>query len=124
MPRIQLPPSCAGFADGNQKYMAERGPGSFVNIDDTDPRGQRALKKLAGQDYASAGLVDAGPEKHFVKGGPEGRWCPHCPCNTIYHSWTRTCPSCGGETIPESEMVRAKPEGQYLPYGPIGLNLS
>ena len=37
MPRIQLPPSCGGFADGNTKYMAERGPGSFVNIDDSDP---------------------------------------------------------------------------------------
>lgn len=115
MPRIQLPPSCGGFADGNTKYIAERGPGSFVNIDDSDPAGQRALKKLAGQDYASAGLVDAGPEKFFVRRGPEGRWCPHCPCNTIYHSWTKACPQCGGETIPESEMSRERPAGQYVP---------
>ena len=57
--------------------MANR-PGGFVNIDDTDPAGQRALAKLASQDYASAGLVDAGPEKFFVRRGPEGRWCPHC----------------------------------------------
>ncbi len=119
MPRINLPPSCAGFADGNTKYLAEHGPGSFVNIDDTDPAGQRALKKLAGQDYASAGLVDAGPEKFFVKSGPEGRWCPACPCNTIYHSWTRTCPQCGAETVPESEMARVKPEGPYMPFGPV-----
>ena len=82
MPRVQLPPGCAGLADGNYKLMAERGAGSFVNIDDTDPAGQRALKKLKAQDYASAGLVDAGPEKFFVRQGPEGRWCPHCPCNT------------------------------------------
>ena len=115
MPRINLPPSCAGFADGNVKYMAERGPGSFVHIDDTDPAGQRALKKLAGQDYASAGLVDAGPEKHFVRGGPEGRFCPHCPNNTIWHSWTKRCPDCDGETIPESEMARDLPAGQYVP---------
>jgi hypothetical protein len=115
LPRIQLPPSCGGFADGNTKYIAERGPGSFVNIDDTDPAGRRALQKLKGQDYASAGLVDAGPEKFFVRRGPEGRWCPHCPCNTIYHSWTRTCPACGGETIPESEMSRELPAGQYVP---------
>ena len=98
--------------------MAVNGPGSYVNIDDTDPVGKRALKKLAGQDYAVAGLVDAGPEKFFVKRGPEGRWCPHCDCNTIYHSWTKTCPKCGGETVPESEMTRVKPEGQYMPYGP------
>ena len=119
MPRVQLPPSCGGFADGNQKYLAERGPGSFVNIDDTDPAGQRALKKLQAQDYASAGLVDAGPEKFFVKSGPEGRWCPHCPARTIWHSWTRNCPECGGETIPESEMARDLPDGQYMPFGPV-----
>ena len=99
--------------------MAAAGPGSFVNIDDTDPAGRLALKKLAGQDYASAGLVDAGPEKFFVRRGPEGRWCPHCDCNTIYHSWTKTCPRCGGATVPESEMSRAKPEGQYMPFGPV-----
>ena len=115
MPRVQLPPGCAGFADGNQKFMAERGAGSFVNIDDTDPVGRRALKKLAGQDDASAGLVDAGPEKFFIKRGPEGRWCPHCPCNTIFHSWTEFCPGCGGETIPESQMSRERPTGQYVP---------
>jgi hypothetical protein len=115
MPRVQLPPGCAGFADGNTKFMAERGAGSFVNIDDTDPVGRVALKKLAGQDYASAGLVDAGPEKFFVRRGPEGRWCPHCANNTIFHSWTRSCPSCGGETIPESEMSRDLPGGQYMP---------
>ena len=119
MPRVNLPPGCAGFADGDTKYMAAAGPGSFVNIDDTDPAGQRALKKLAGQDYAQAGLVDAGPEKFFVRRGPEGRWCPHCPSNTIHHSWTRSCPSCGGETVPESEMARTKPEGQYMPFGPV-----
>ena len=73
------------------------------------------LLKLKNQDYASAGLVDAGPEKFFVRKGPEGRWCPACPNNTIHHSWTRTCPSCGGETVPESEMARDLPGGQYMP---------
>ena len=112
MPRILLPPSCAGFADGNVKYMAEGGPGSFVNIDDTDPAGARALKKLKAQDYASAGLV-TGEEKFFVKGGPEGRWCPGC--GTLWHSWTKVCGRCHLETVPESEMVRDLPGGQYMP---------
>ena len=111
MPRVFLPPGCAGFADGDKKYMAERGPGSFVNLDDGSPQ----LAKLAGQDYASAGLVDAGPEKFFVRRGPEGRWCPACPNNTIHHSWTRSCPHCGAGTVPESEMSRALPAGQYQP---------
>jgi hypothetical protein len=115
MPRIQLPPSCGGFADGDRKYLAENGPGSFVNIDDSDPAGAMALRKLKNQDYASAGLVDAGPEKFFVRRGPEGRWCPHCPARTIWHSWARTCPECGGETVPESEMARDLPGGQYMP---------
>jgi hypothetical protein len=119
MPRILLPPSCQGFSDGDRKYLAVNGPGSFVNIDDTDPAGKRALQKLAAQDYAQAGLVDAGPEKFFVRKGPEGRWCPACPSSTIWHSWTRTCPSCGAQTVPESEMSRVKPEGQYMPFGPV-----
>jgi NADH pyrophosphatase NudC (nudix superfamily) len=97
------------------KFMAERGAGSFVNIDDTDPVGARALQKLKNQDYASAGLVDAGAEKFFIRRGPEGRWCPACPNNTIHHSWTRICPSCGAETAPESEMARDLPGGQYMP---------
>jgi len=113
MPRVQLPPGCAGFADGNQKFMAERGAGSFVNLDDSDPRGQRALQKLASQDYASAGLVDAGPEKFFVRSGPEGRWCRGC--GTLWHSWTKVCGRCDLETIPESEMSRDLPAGQYVP---------
>jgi len=115
LPRVYLPPSCGGFADGDHKYLAERGPGSYVNIDDTDPAGKMALRKLAGQDYAAAGLVDAGPEKFFVRRGPEGRWCPHCPVNTIHYSWTKVCPSCGGETVPESEMARKLPDGPYRP---------
>lgn len=115
MPRIQLPPSCGGFADGDRKYLAENGPGSFVNIDDSDPAGARALQKLKNQDYASAGLVDAGPEKFFVRRGPEGRWCPHCTSNTIWHSWAKTCPDCGGKTVPESEMARTTLPGPYRP---------
>ena len=111
MPKVFLPPGCAGFSDGNRKYLAERGPGSFVNLEDGSPQ----LRKLAGQDYAAAGLVDAGPEKFYVRRGPEGRWCPHCEDNTIWHSWTRTCPSCGGETVPESEMARKLPDGPYKP---------
>jgi hypothetical protein len=115
LPRVNLPPGCAGFADGDRKFMAERGAGSFVHIDDSDPIGARALKKLAGQDYAQAGLVDAGPEKFFVKRGPEGRWCPHCSSNTIWHSWASACPECGAPTVPESAMARDLPAGPYTP---------
>jgi hypothetical protein len=111
VPRVYLPPGCGGFADGDRKILAERGPGSFVNIDDGDPQ----LRKLRSQDYASAGLVDCGAEKFFVRSGPEGRWCPSCPNSTIYHSWTKTCPACGGETVPESQMARDLPSGPYVP---------
>jgi predicted RNA-binding Zn-ribbon protein involved in translation (DUF1610 family) len=114
MVKVNLPPGCAGIADGNWRRMADK-PGGFINLDETDPVEKRQLQKLRNQDYASAGLVDAGPEKVAVRGGPEGRWCPSCPNNTIFHSWTKTCPNCGGETIPESEMTRVKLEGQYRP---------
>ena len=113
MPRVQLPPGCAGFADGDRKFMAERGAGSFVTIDDTDPVGKMALRKLRGQDYASAGLVDAGPEKFFVRRGPEGRWCRSC--NTLWHPWTKMCDRCHVETIPEGDMARDLPDGPYRP---------
>jgi hypothetical protein len=114
MVKVNLPPGCAGIADGNWRRMADK-PGGFINLDETDPVEKRQLQKLRNQDYASAGLVDAGPEKVAVRGGPEGRWCPGCPNNTIFHSWTKTCPSCDGETIPESEMTRVKLTGQYRP---------
>lgn len=114
MPRVNLPPGCAGIADGNWKRFADK-PGGHISLDDTDPVEARQLQKLRNQDYASAGLVDAGPEKFFVRHGPEGRWCPRCPARTIWHSWTTSCPSCGRETVPESQMTRKLPEGPYRP---------
>ena len=101
MPRVNLPPGCMGFkaADGT-RYVAK--PGTHVEVD------ERHMPALKNQDYASAGLVDAGAEKHFIREGPEGRWCPNCPNNTIFHSWTKICPSCEGETVPESEMPEHK----------------
>jgi len=102
LPRINLPPGCGGFKDGERRILAERGPGSFVNLDDGDPQ----LHKLRNQDYASAGLVDAGPEKFFPDKSKvtEGRWC--LDCTRLWFKWSWTCPRCGENTIPESEMVR------------------
>ena len=109
MPRVFLPPGCAGFADGDKKYMAERGAGSFVNLEDGSPQ----LRKLAGQDYASAGLVDAGPEKFFTVRKDDGRWCK--PCRRVWNRWSQVCPKCGHGTVPEAEMPRDLPEGPYQP---------
>ena len=115
MPRVNLPPGCAGIADGNWRRFADK-PGGHITLDDTDPVERRQLAKLRNQDYASAGLVDAGPEKFFVRSGLEGKWCPHCPSNTIWYAWTEICPACGGETVPEAEMpARKLPDGPYVP---------
>lgn len=104
MPKINLPPGCYGFADGDRKYLAEKGAGSYVHVDD-----ERALRKLAGQDYASAGLVDAGPEKQFIRDSRrQGMWCR--ACSFLGHSWMKACSKCGGLTVPESEMDRALPD--------------
>ena len=113
MPRIQLPPSCGGFADGNTKYMAERGPGSFVNIDDTDPAGQRALQKLEVPGLRQRRACRCRPGEVLRQEGPEGRWCRGC--GTLWHSWTKICGRCDLETIPEGEMDRDLPAGQYVP---------
>lgn len=108
MPRVNLPPGCMGFkADDGTRYVAK--PGTFVNVD------ERHMGALQNQNYAQGGLVDAGAEKLFVKGGPQGTWCPECSCNTIYHSWTKSCPRCGAGTVPESEMTRELPAGHYQP---------
>jgi hypothetical protein len=110
MPRVFLPPGCGGFADGDRKYLAERGPGSYVNIEDGSPQ----LKKLQAQDYASAGLVDAGPEKFFSTRKDDGRWCK--PCKRVWQRWSLTCPKCGRDTIPEADMpARVTPAGPYMP---------
>lgn len=101
--KVNLPPGCAGFADGDQKWIAEKGAGSYVTLDPTDPHDAMALRKLKNQDYASAGLVDAGPEKQFIVDKRKtGRWCSKCLF--LGHSWMKTCRKCGGETIPEQDM--------------------
>jgi hypothetical protein len=99
------------------KFMANK-PGGHLYLDDTDPVQARALKKLGGQDYAQAGLVDAGPEKFAVRNTQtEGRWCR--TCGRLWHAWAKVCSKCGQETVLESEMDRTLPEGQYAPFGPV-----
>lgn len=108
MAKVNLPPGCAGFADGNDKYLAVKGPGSYVNLDPTDPKDARALKKLKNQDYAVAGLVDAGPEKQFIRDNrKQGRWCRNC--NFLGHSWMKECSKCHGPTVAEADMVLPPP---------------
>lgn len=108
MTRVNLPPGCMGFkADDGTRYVAK--PGTHVDV------AEHHMAALKGNSYAQGGLVDAGPEKHFVRNGPEGKWCPSCASNTIHHSWTKNCPSCGAETVAESLMSRERPSGQYTP---------
>lgn len=112
MPRVNLPPGCAGIADGNWRRFADK-PGGHINLDDTDPVERRQLAKLRNQDYASAGLVDAGPEKFFTVRRDDGRWCK--PCRRVWNRWNAVCPKCGTETAPEAEMPRDLPDGPYRP---------
>lgn len=105
MPKINLPPGCNGFADGDRKYLSAK-PGGSVYLD--DDKDANALRKLKNQDYASAGLVDAGPEKQFVgKTSKPGMWCHQC--NFLGHAWMQSCNKCGGPTIPEPDMERPPP---------------
>lgn len=119
MPRVNLPPGCMGFADGDTKYKAVNGAGSYVNIDDTDPQGKRALQKLRNQDYAQAGLVDAGPEKFALTDIKKktGRWCK--PCNRLWNQWNQVCGKCGTETVPEDELDTTAYRDPDAPYSPF-----
>lgn len=95
MPRVNLPPGCLGFkADDGTKYTARR-PGTHVDVD------ERHIPALRAQQYASAGLVDAGPEKQFIRDvKKQGKWC--VSCKKLWHSWKGEC--CGQPTLSESEM--------------------
>lgn len=108
MTRVNLPPGCYGFSSdgGTTKIIAERGPGSYVNVDDDQ------LRRIKKNEYASAGLVDAGPEKFFVRKGTEGAWCGKCP--KMYYKWHKECPKGHGPTIPESELQLPELE-EYIP---------
>jgi hypothetical protein len=113
MPRVLLPRDCAGFSDGDHKFMGERGPGSFVHIDESSPAGAEALRKLAAQDLACAGLTDAGPEKYFTRRGVDGRRCG--ACRRTWFRWSVVCPRCGRDTVPEAQVPRRPLSGPYVP---------
>jgi hypothetical protein len=85
-----------GFkADDGTRYTAK--PGTSVDVD------ERHIPALRNQQYASAGLVDAGPEKQFIRDRKQrGRWCPKCV--KLWHAWAKTCSKCGDETVSEMEM--------------------
>ena len=95
--RVNLPPGCMGFkATDGTRYTAKAG--TFVNVED------KHIGALRAQDYASAGLVDAGPEKLFTVRKGDGRWCVAC-CR-LWNRWNPVCPKCDGETVPEDEMEK------------------
>ena len=106
-PGFNCPLPAAASLTATRSTWPNAVPASFVNIDDTDPAGAEGAAEAAvpGLRHRPAWSMP-GRRSSSSAAGPEGRWCPHCPCNTIYHSWTKTCPSCGGETVPESEMAR------------------
>jgi hypothetical protein len=96
-----------GFkASDGTRYVAK--PGTHVDV------AERHMAALKSQDYASAGLVDAGAEKQFIRDEKKrGRWCKSC--NRLWNAWNAVCAKCGAETIPELDMDRDLPEGQYYP---------
>ena len=115
MPRVQLPPGCAGFTDGNRSSWPSAAPAPSSTSTTPTPPARGRSRSCKDQDYASAGLVDAGPEKFFVKQRPRGPLVPALPVQHDLPLLDEDLPACGGETIPESEMSRDRPAGQYMP---------
>ena len=95
-----FPPCCAGFADGNTKFMAERGPGGFVNIDDTDPAGQRALAEAEGPGLrlSRAGRRRAGEVLRQAR--PRGPLVPALPRKHHLALVDPICPSAAARRSP------------------------
>lgn len=92
MPKVQLPPgnSAIRMEDGT-RYKAAR-TGGYVTVSDEHAR---AIDRLAGN--GDAGLLTGAFRSY---GGT--RRAQVCPCGpTRWNSWTKTCPKCGGETVPE-----------------------
>lgn len=92
--RVNLPPGNSGFTmqDGTN-YSAK--PGTHVDVADEHAP---FIRRQVGGD---AGLVGHASARMFL-GTKNGRWCN--PCRRLWNCWNATCPKCGGETIPESEM--------------------
>jgi hypothetical protein len=63
------------------------------------------------QRYSGGDAAILNGRFRVAAGTKDGRWCP--PCGFLAQSWSRTCPKCGGGTIPEAEMPEAPPSPRY-----------
>jgi hypothetical protein len=112
MPVVNLPPGCSGLqmTDGTN-YTGK--PGGHVNV--ADEHAPHIRREVGGD----AGLVGHGSFRTFA-GTRDGRWCP--PCRFLAQAWSRSCPRCGGDTVPEAEMPPAPPSRMpsacLVPIGP------
>lgn len=97
--RVPLREGCGGFTmtDGTN-YSAK--PGTHVNVADEHAP---FIRRQVGGD---AGLVGYGAFREFM-GTKAGRWCGLC--RFLANSWSKRCPHCGGDTVPEAEMPAAAP---------------
>jgi hypothetical protein len=75
-------------------------PGGHVNVSDEHAP---FIRRQVGGD---AGLTGHGSFRSFMA-TKAGRWC--APCRFLAQAWSKTCPRCGGDTIPEAEMPAAPP---------------
>lgn len=97
MPKVELPPGCRGlqFADGTHAVAAREG--GHVMLSDEHAA---AIDRVAGN--GTAGLVTGQAGVYTSSGKKNGRWCKTCSPARLWQAWSKICPRCGAETLPES----------------------
>ena len=92
MTRINLPPGAYGISIADYKSKRVK-PGGSINVDDP-----KIVKMIRESSNAQLGII-SGQELVAIK-TKNGRWCE--PCHFLAQAWSKACPRCGGETVPES----------------------
>jgi hypothetical protein len=89
--RINLPEGCYGLSLAGFKTPKVK-PGSSVDIDNP-----RVLRLIRNSSNGELGILS---HRELVSiRTKSGRKCE--PCNRIWQAWTKVCPKCGAETVPE-----------------------
>jgi hypothetical protein len=94
MTRINLPPGAYGLSLGSFKTKRVK-PGTSVNVDDP-----KILKLIKNCSNTELGILS---DKELVGiKTKNGRWCQEC--RRLWQTWSKTCPKCSRETVPEADM--------------------
>jgi lipopolysaccharide biosynthesis regulator YciM len=91
MPKINLPPGCYGITLPGGANSPRVKPGSSVTV------GPEVAKAINGSTNAKLGIISG--NQSVTIGTRKGRRCTQC--GFLAQAWSRECPRCYAETVPE-----------------------